>query len=205
MQFLVRRLARMTKGGIAGLIAALAFAGVVVFLLAARWVNTAPSQCASCHGELTAMWKRSQGHPADRVSCYECHGQHATLPVGPNLLGFVRDQLIPEKYFSTDERLESKCRGCHEAILTAETEQKKFIRVNHKVHLAGKDDRGRPLEMQCLDCHRNLAHDKAQIETNRPTMTGCFVGDCHRKDRNKDNCRRCHYQHLAEPGEQALE
>ena len=66
---------------------------------------------------------------------------------------------------------------------------------------APRDPEGKPLGLGCLDCHRNIAHDKAQVETNRPTMRGCFVGECHRKDRNKDNCRRCHYQQLTEPGQ----
>ncbi|MHB8766617.1 MAG: hypothetical protein ACYDA8_20090 [Deferrisomatales bacterium] len=211
MRFLLRRLERMTKGGIAGLIAVLALAGLVVFFVGARHINTTPSQCASCHPEVTAMWKRSQGHPAGVVTCHECHGQHAEVPAGPNIFAFVRDQLIPEKYFSADERVEGRCRGCHEPILSADTEQKKLIRVNHKLHLTGVDAQGRPvafegrpLELKCLECHRTVAHDKAQVETNRPTMAGCFTGDCHRKDRNKDNCRRCHYQHLAEPGQELL-
>ncbi len=204
MNVLTRRVAQMTRGGIAGLIAVLVLAGVVGFFLTARYLNTTPAQCATCHPVLTAMWERSQGHPADRVTCYECHAQHAELPGSPNMFGFVRDQIIPEKYLSTDERVEARCQGCHE-MRAAETEVKKIIRVNHKVHLVtGVDLQGQPLEMGCLDCHRNIAHDKAQIETYRPRMAGCFLGDCHRKDRNKDNCRRCHYQHLTEPDQPLL-
>lgn len=204
MNFLTRRIAQMTRGGIAGLIAVLVLAGAVGFFLAARHLNTTPDQCATCHPVLTAMWERSQGHPADEVTCYECHAQHAELPDSPNLFGYVRDQIIPEKYLSADERVEARCQSCHE-MRNAEKETEKIIRVNHKVHLVtGLDGQGRPLEMKCLDCHRNIAHDTAAIETYRPRMVGCFVGDCHQKDRNKDNCRRCHYQHLAEPGQPLL-
>ena len=75
----------------------------------------------------------------------------------------------------------------------------KVIKVNHKVHFQQRvDANGRAVDLGCLDCHRNIAHDKAQLETFRPRMASCFVGDCHRKDRNKDNCRRCHFQQLNE-------
>ncbi len=205
MSFIVTRLQRMTRGGIAGLLGVLAFGALGAFLWVARTVNTAPSQCATCHPQLTAMWQRSGGHPAERVTCHECHAQHAELPNSPNLLGFVRDQLIPEKYLSSDERIEARCEGCHGDIRQAETEHKKVVRLNHRVHLVtGTDLQGAPLGLGCLDCHRSIVHDKARLETNRPAMAGCFTGDCHRKDRNKDNCRRCHYQHLAEPGQGVL-
>lgn len=200
--FLIRRFSEMTPGGIAGFAAVLALAGMGAFVAGARWVNTSPSQCASCHPELTAMWERSQGHPADRVLCHECHTQHVELPESPNALAYVRDTLIPERYLSADERIEPLCEGCHAGIRGAETEQRKIIKLNHKVHLAPPSD-GQPA-LGCLDCHRNIAHDKALLETNRPTMAGCFAGECHRKDRNKDNCRRCHYQHLAEPSPKVL-
>ena len=205
MGFFARRFAQMTKGGVAGLLAVVVFGGVGIFIWFTRTINTTPHQCATCHAEITAMWKRSQGHPADRVTCYECHAQHAEAPASANVFGLVRDQLIPEKYFSSDERVEARCEGCHPKTREAETEVKKVIKVNHKAHLVtAKDAEGKPLAMRCLACHRNVAHDKAQIETNRPTMAGCFAGQCHPKDRNKDNCRRCHYQQLAEPGQQVL-
>ncbi len=201
---LIDRLSRLSKGGVAGLIAVLAVAGLGLFVWVARTVNTAPAQCATCHPQLTAMWERSSGHPADRATCYQCHAQHAELPESPNAAGFVRDQWIPEKYMASDDRIEGRCSGCHADIRTASEERKKVIRINHKVHLTGTDARGRPLDLGCLDCHRNIAHDKAQIETNRPRMSGCFVGECHRKDRTKDNCRRCHYQQLTDPEQQVL-
>ncbi|GAB4261663.1 MAG: hypothetical protein Kow0092_11380 [Deferrisomatales bacterium] len=205
MRFFVKRFSQMTRGGIAGFIAVLAAAGVGLFLWGARVIQTTPHQCATCHPDLTAMWKRSQGHPADQVTCTQCHGEHAAPPASANVFAYVRDLAIPTAYWSADAAVEARCEGCHGEIRQAETERGKLIKVNHKLHLgAAKGPDGAPLEMRCLDCHRNLAHDKAQIETNRPTMAGCFAGECHRKDRNKDNCRRCHYQDLTEPGEQVL-
>ena len=44
------------------------------------------------------MWERSQGHPADKVGCYQCHAGHAEPPASINVGAVVRDQLIPEKY-----------------------------------------------------------------------------------------------------------
>lgn len=489
--FVIKRLGQMTKGGIAGFLAVLALAGVAVFFWAARTINTTPAQCATCHSELTAMWTRSQGHPADRVTCYQCHAQHAELPESANLGAFVRDQLIPEKYFAADERIAARCEGCHEAARTSGTglgavevkgalrssagallsvapeerrvavstavlaadgapleagrvgasvvrylrdrewiraaqtargagwaealtelrsdleaavrsrplseeagepeewlaqalaelressgeliqdlplaplpegekvvrvtsgvltpldtrvdrggdvvmpaplpgpatlaarvsdavasvaaalesqeglsyedlgldgsrvsalaaslggfraafqeladldpfgaattrpleeglrwlplveaedglvlelvvdagdlgaaagrfveldlgeflqaalgpfeelergmDRRKVIKANHKVHLvSARDEQGQPLGLGCLDCHRSIVHDKARVETNRPTMAGCFAGQCHQRDRNKDNCQRCHYQRLIEPGQELL-
>lgn len=510
--FLIRRFAQMTRGGIAGFLTVVVLAGVAAFFWVARTINTAPAQCATCHPELTAMWKRSQGHPADRVTCHQCHAAHAEPPSSLNVGAFVRDQLIPEKYLGQDERIQGRCEGCHgdtrrsgtgrelaaaksalrealglaahldvedrripldpqglavkgravaavplleasvralrergwrsaakaagigenleglgdelaamaqslgaaslsedllvsrlgqpppgvegdaepvdrdkvaaaheritaaiqlagaalgavaaelprtaateagspvriesaslrslgdqsqppagpgtsdrepkdpesvtaaataalaslggategvpglqyadlgvdadalgrvterlgrisaafalggdaarararaqqllgtalaelpraeaedglalefalganpagasasvdlEALLTAAAagfrerelagERQKVIHVNHKLHLvSARDDLGKPLDLGCLSCHRSIAHDKRQVETNRPSMAGCFAGDCHRRDRNKDNCQRCHYQQLTEPGQQVL-
>ncbi len=200
MGWLIRRVQRMSRGGVAGFLAVVALGGVAVFLWGARVINSTPSQCATCHPVLTEMWRGSQGHPADRVTCYQCHARHVELPASPNLLGYVRDRIIPEKYAASDDRIESRCEGCHSGIRSATEERRKVVRINHKVHLSGKDAQGKPLNLGCLDCHRSIAHDKAEVPTNRPRMYGCFTGDCHRKDRNKDNCTRCHYQRLVEPG-----
>ncbi|HSH68731.1 MAG TPA: hypothetical protein VK997_02350 [Deferrisomatales bacterium] len=121
LQRLFTPLQKMTRGGIAGLIAVLAVAGVVVFFAAARWVNTSPSQCATCHPQLTAMWERSQGHPSDRVTCHECHAGHAEPPASLNVGAVVRDQVVPEKYLSADARVESRCEGCHDGMRGAGT------------------------------------------------------------------------------------
>jgi len=204
MGFLLKRFIEMSRGGIFGFFAVVLAAGVALFVLGARWVNTSPQQCATCHPELTAMWQRSQGHPEEKATCHDCHSEHAQAPVRPNLAAYARDELIPEKYLSTDARLQSRCEGCHKDMRQADKEKKQLIRLNHKVHLAPiLDPQGRQIQLGCLSCHRTIAHDKALVETNRPRMTGCFAGSCHQKDRNKDNCRRCHYQQLVEPGQEA--
>lgn len=199
MNFIVDRLKKMTLTGYALIFAVLAGAGLVAFVLVAKTVNTHPSQCASCHPEMTALFKESKSHPAERVSCYECHAAHPELPEGFNILGYVRDLFIPEKYLSAKERLEGQCLTCHAGIPKADKERAKLIKVNHKVHLEKELQMGeKKVRLGCVDCHSNVAHDRTAAPTNRPLMKGCFTADCHAKDRNKDSCQRCHYQVLAE-------
>jgi len=155
--FVTRRLAQMTWGGIAGFLAVVVLAGVVVFFWVARTVNTAPAQCATCHPELTAMWHRSQGHPADRVTCYECHAQHAEAPDSLNVGAFVRDQLIPEKYLSADERVQARCEGCHAEMRSSGTGRElvaaKYGLREALAAVSGLDAGGRrvALDRQALD------------------------------------------------------
>jgi len=192
-------LTSMTRGGLAGLLAVLSLVGVVLFVVGARVVNTTPAQCATCHPTVTDLWQQSQGHPADRVTCHECHAPHPELPHGLNVVVQLRDALIPERYRALDEQVAPRCEACHEGIREAKEEQKKIIRINHQMHLVtGKNPAGELLNMACLDCHRTVAHELGPGATNRPKMTGCFAGSCHTEDRNDTNCRRCHYQQLAE-------
>lgn len=205
MGWILKRLKGMSLGGILGMLLVVAAAGLGLFVVGARAVNTSPFQCATCHPEVTAMWKRSHAHPSEKITCHQCHAEHRQAPAGPNLAAYARDEVIPEKYLSTDQRIESRCEGCHKDMRKADKEKKQLIRINHKLHLAPiAEPQGGTVKLGCLACHRNLAHDKAQIETNRPVMSGCFAGSCHAKDRNKDNCRRCHYQQLTEPGQTVL-
>lgn len=199
MKMIIDRLKAMTLTGYAVIGAVLVAAGLIGFVLVARAVNTSPAQCASCHPEMTALFKESKSHPADRITCYQCHAAHAELPEGFNILAYVRDVLIPEKYLSSRERLEGRCLECHGNIPEAEVENTRLIKVNHKVHLAGQLEVGdRKVSLGCADCHANVAHDRTSAPTNRPLMKGCFAAECHAKDRTKDSCQRCHYQVLAE-------
>lgn len=195
----IRLIRRMNIWAI--LVLALLFAGVGVvgFFHFAKYVNTDPSQCANCHPQMTALWKRSIGHPADKVTCFECHAAHVEETVQQNLLVYYRDRLIPEKYMASTDRLEFHCLRCHKEAREAATEKKKIIKVNHKVHLEKPIPQdGRDIKLGCVDCHVNIAHDKAEEETNRPTMMSCFVARCHQKERNRDFCEKCHYQKLEE-------
>lgn len=204
MKMIIERLKNMSLTGYAVFLAVLVGAGLVGFVLVARTVNTHPGQCASCHPEMTQLFKESKAHPADRVTCFECHAQHPELPEGFNIGSYVRDLFIPEKYLSSDERLESHCLECHKSILKSEKEKGKLIKVNHKVHLAKELEIGeKKVRLGCMDCHSTVAHDRTGSPTNRPLMAGCFAAGCHEKDRNKDSCLRCHYQVLTDKVEAA--
>ncbi|PLX46538.1 MAG: hypothetical protein C0609_00435 [Deltaproteobacteria bacterium] len=195
MNFIINRLKNMSKEGLLGFILLAVILGVAGFVTIARTVNTSPSQCATCHPDLVPLWASSQGHPSDKVTCYHCHTKDVEVEI--NLLTYVRDLAIPERYSSDREHIEARCLGCHEGIPTAEAEHKQFIRINHKAHLSKELDYDGSMQMlSCLDCHRTIAHDYSLNPTSRPLMVGCFTGDCHAEDRNPDNCRRCHYQQM---------
>ena len=197
IKYLFQRLMGMNLGGIFGFLAIVGLVGLTGFILMARVVNTAPAQCASCHPVVTAMWENSGSHPADKVTCSQCHDQDVEL--GSNLFSYLRDIAIPEKFSADPARIEPRCLECHADIPEAAEEVKKLIRINHKVHLSAPlVVAGEPIELACLDCHGSLVHDHAAQPTYRPVMAGCFAGACHAEDRNSDNCRRCHYQQLLE-------
>ncbi len=201
MQFFIDRIKGLSGAGIAGLIVVFAVVGVVLFITGARYINTAPAQCASCHPVITDMWKSSLNHPAEQVTCHECHAGHPELKASPNVLAFIRDTFIPEKYMATTERTEERCTECHNNIASSEKELSKLIKINHKAHLAAPiEQSGLEVNLGCVDCHFNIAHDKAEEQTNRPPMYSCFVSECHQKERNRDRCQKCHYQMLTDSG-----
>ncbi len=198
MSTVIERIKGLGKGAIGGLVAVVAIIGVATFFLVARQINTSPAQCATCHAELTKMWESSLVHPPEFASCFECHAGHPEVEGGPaDILANIRDNLIPEKYLSSAERINGHCLGCHPTITSAKTEEKKFIRINHKAHME-KPIRvdGRATTLGCVDCHYAIVHDKSLEQTNRPPMFSCFVADCHSKERNRDRCQVCHYQNL---------
>jgi hypothetical protein len=199
MRVLIDRLKNLSGLGIAALIASLAFMGLVAFVLVARTINTTPAQCASCHPEMTALYREGKTHPVAQVTCHQCHSPHAVLPEGFNIIAYVRDVFIPEKYMASAERINGRCLECHWDLLGAEKEKGKLIKVNHKLHLAENlIVEGKPVTLGCVDCHSNVVHDRSLKPTNRPLMAGCFTAQCHVKDENKDSCLRCHYQVLIE-------
>lgn len=197
MKFILDRLSGMNRAAILGFLGIVAAFGLAGFIVVARAVNTHPAQCATCHPTVTGYWQTSQSHPAGRVTCAQCHDQDVELK--PNLLSYLRDIAIPEKFSAEAARIEARCIGCHDYIPEAVEEEDKLIRVNHKAHLEKPlEMAGGAVELRCLDCHDTVAHDYSPQPTNRPTMEGCFAGSCHQEDRNADNCRRCHYQQLVE-------
>jgi hypothetical protein len=205
MRFVIERIKSVGLPGLAGFIAVIVALGLIGFVLVARFVNTSPWQCGSCHPQMTELWERSLAHPSAQVTCYECHANHPEMEDSfSSLPAFVRDTLIPEKFVATGVTIEERCISCHEKVATSEKEESRLIRVNHKIHLSSPIlQKGLAIELGCMDCHKNIAHDKAQEETNRPRMYTCFVGECHPSEKNQDRCTVCHYQTLLETKEAA--
>lgn len=199
MRFGLDRFLAMNWSGRLGFLGLLLLLGVGGFVWVARTGNTAPSQCGSCHPEMTDLWRASLVHPSGEVTCHECHAAHPELPDSPNILGYLRDSFIPEKFLSSAERVGPRCLGCHARIPSADKEEKPFIKINHKLHLAPNLlVEGVEVTLVCLDCHASVAHDTGEAGTNRPLMAGCFAARCHERDRTAERCLLCHYQKLVE-------
>lgn len=174
---------------------------LVVFGLSAlaaylvRFSATNELVCRKCHTELSALWRGSNGHPAEQTRCFECHSPNVNLKhKGWNILRQARDQLAPPKYLADDELTSKRCLDCHQVVLNIGYEvKKKVIKFNHRIH------RGEGLE--CIDCHRTAGHEYMRKGTNRPTALECL--DCHLKEfegpPKSQKCLNCHDIMLA-PG-----
>lgn len=166
---------------------------VTAFLV--RYSATSERVCRQCHPELSELWRKSNGHPANQTSCYQCHSKEFTLsPEGGNILQHTRNQLAPPEYLADDEFTSQRCLDCHEDVLEPNyIVKKKVIQFNHRYH------RGEGLE--CVDCHRSAGHEYMTGGTNRPTVTECL--DCHFREFEgppmNQKCLNCHDVMLA-PG-----
>jgi hypothetical protein len=182
------------------LIIGILVATVVGFFAVARYTDKDDGLCQGCHPVIHQMWEESHSHPADQVTCYECHTKHlAAFPEDDtNLIIHYRDKIIPIHFKSGPEVLNANCLRCHPEIPQLEEVKKtRIIKISHKKHFKGQKVK----IDSCLVCHYAVAHDKYSIPTNRPRMQGCFAGDCHKAERNKDRCELCHFVKLVEKGE----
>lgn len=145
----------------------------LIWLLRTTTVST--MYCGLCHFKEANLFKTSFVHNTKNSSCVSCHD------LSPISLS---------KHFTSDPKImNSKCEGCHKEIKERkEIKGKKIIKMDHKVHLDGVK-----ASMKCLDCHSFLAHDSGSYATNRPTMAGCFTGECHPKEKDIKKCDYCHY------------
>lgn len=154
-----------------GLLSAGVFGFILLYFLMG-YTTSNPSYCLSCHYKQSHIdWiEKSLVHPP--IKCIECH---------------VDKKLIIPQYFNADDdRINNNCVRCHEKrIMTDETKGFKYnignIKIPHRLHL--KD-----VGASCMDCHRNIIHDKTGPKTNRPRMEYCY--NCH--DREKTDCSKCH-------------
>ena len=160
-----------------------------------RYSATSEQVCQLCHPELLALWKKSNGHPADQTQCFECHSQaHEILPKEWNIFRHVRDNFVPPEYLADDSMTSQRCIDCQEDILNLDYQPKKqIVRINHRYHHAES--------LSCTDCHRTAGHEYLSGGTNRPSAEECL--DCHLKEfegpPKSQKCLNCHDVMLA-PG-----
>ena len=144
-------------------------AGVVIWV--GHLLTTHPAICLSCHARQTSisMWAPSQIHP-DRVTCVSCHAKPA--------------QLFPRDFFA-DQRVNDNCLVCHKHVAGKEIEEAHHMKIAHKIHIEES-------KLMCIDCHRNIAHEKIEAGTNRPRRLTCI--ECHEEaiKGGPESCMKCH-------------
>lgn len=145
--------------------------GPVLVVWMGHMLTTHPLICLSCHARQTSisMWSPSSIHPA-RVTCVNCHAK-----VG---------QMFPRDFFA-DERVNENCLFCHKHQAEKEKEEAHHMKIAHKLHIEES-------KLMCIDCHRNIAHEKMEAKTNRPRRLTCT--ECHEEaiSGGPEACMKCH-------------
>lgn len=145
--------------------------GVAIVIWIGHLLTTHPAICLSCHARQSSipMWAPSKIHP-ERVTCVNCHAK--------------RGQLFP-RYFFADERVNDNCLNCHPAVAQKEMEEAHHMKIAHKLHVEES-------KLTCIDCHRNIAHEKIEAGTNRPRRLTCI--ECHEDAiaGGPESCMKCH-------------
>jgi len=145
--------------------------GVVLVILVGHTLTAHPLICLSCHARQSSisMWSPSEIHPA-RVTCVNCHAK-----VG---------QLFPRDFFA-DEKVNDNCLVCHKQVAGKEMEEAHHMKIAHKLHIEES-------KLMCIDCHRNIAHEKKDAGTNRPRRLTCM--ECHEEaiSGGPEACMKCH-------------
>ncbi len=159
---------------------AIIFVAISFFLLV-RTTTVSNMYCGFCHFKEKELVRTSNVHNLDNSSCAGCHD------ISPFSIS---------KHFSSDKNVvNEKCVKCHETLKDSkEVKNKNIVKMDHKVHMDGKK-----ANMKCVDCHSNVAHDMGLYATNRPSMGGCFAGECHAKEKDLKKCDYCHYVKLVYP------
>lgn len=145
--------------------------GVALVIWIGHLLTTHPAICLSCHARQSSipMWAPSAIHPV-RVTCVHCHA----LP----------GQLFP-RFFYADERVNENCQGCHGHVVEKDLAEAHHMKIAHKLHVEES-------KLMCIDCHRNIAHEKLEAGTNRPRRLTCI--ECHEEDLQggPESCMKCH-------------
>jgi nitrate/TMAO reductase-like tetraheme cytochrome c subunit len=148
---------------------------ILIGVVLATWVgHTLTSYsviCLSCHAKQTSltMWGPSAIHPA-RVTCVDCHAKPY--------------QFFPRNFFA-DERVNKNCLFCHKYVPKKGMETADHMKIDHKLHTE-------EAKLMCIDCHRNIEHDKTEAGTNRPSHLTCI--ECHEEaiSGGPESCMKCH-------------
>ncbi len=145
--------------------------GVALVIWVGHVLTTYSAICLSCHARQSSipMWSPSKIHP-DRVTCVDCHAKPG--------------QLFPRHFFA-DEQVNSNCLFCHRTVAAKETEEAHHMKIAHKLHIEES-------KLMCIDCHRNIAHEKIEAGTNRPRRLTCM--ECHEEaiSGGPESCMKCH-------------
>ncbi len=168
---------------VVAMVAAIPLVGVPGVVLA-HYTTSNSSFCLTCHGtgETPDRSVPSEIHPNfDKVSCVDCHAKPGQVVFEGYVKGFQAEP----------ERVAGNCVRCHPAM-PQRTDNQGFkfnprgITINHSAHL----ERG----ASCVTCHSNVAHDLAEVRTNRPRMEACYT--CHSRS---DSCAKCHGSNIPAP------
>lgn len=145
--------------------------GVGLVIWMGHVLTTHPAICLSCHARQSSipMWSPTKVHP-DRVTCVDCHAR-----IG---------QLFPRHFFA-DERVNDNCLHCHPQVSQKELEEAHHMKIAHKLHIEES-------KLACIDCHRNVVHEKIEAGTNRPRRLTCM--ECHEEAiaGGPEACMKCH-------------
>lgn len=145
--------------------------GPMLVIWVGHTLTTHSAICLSCHARQTniSMWSSSMVHPA-RVTCVDCHARPG--------------QLFPRDFFA-DDQVNANCLFCHRHVAEKKVEEARHIIIDHKLHIEES-------KLMCIDCHRNIVHEKMKAGTNRPNHLTCI--ECHEEaiKGESESCMKCH-------------
>ncbi len=160
-----------SKWMIFGVGPAVALIGAFLIIWVGHTLTAHPAICLSCHARQTSlsMWAPSAVHPKS-VTCVDCHARPG--------------QLFPRDFFA-DQRVNDSCLRCHQRVAEKQTEEAHHIRIPHKLHIEES-------KLMCIDCHRNIVHEKMEGGSNRPRKLTCV--ECHEEEISggPESCSKCH-------------
>lgn len=161
---------------------------VIILIVGVPWWYTSRNSfCNSCH--VMKPYYRTWGESTHaNVNCVACHS-------GPGLVGQFRGkvalfrQLVvnvifqPDSVKAGDGIPNGYCTACHsEHRRPTSGADLKLPAGHHKMV-------GNPF--QCVDCHKELVHDKTPNGKNVVRMKVCL--NCHKQKKISVKCVTCHY------------